>query len=298
MRYHERVQYKVMDHPTVHSIDFVFGVRIVPMLPAFEWHLLGTWAQYSVGGQNEVSIVFLPRAQGSLGVSSGLPLSSGSHAHSSTRQLVLLKPGARANTTQFTYVFQLDFGSHSTALERVLPSMRVETVRRHRALVTSIKKYFERQVQAWLNDVEDDTAWRDAQVDEMRQGGHVYTEEEAALIAQGKGQLDAVADGKGTVRSFRHGRPSTQGTCQIFFSHSLTLTRQCVGTAPSASSHVRETDVSVKRDSLTFRGAPGGLVVLTVELPSSCAAEDHPAALPAYTLKSYAVFSSRSPSLM
>jgi hypothetical protein len=38
-------------------------------------------------------------------------------------------------------------------------------------------------VQAWLNDVEPDTAWRNTLVDEMRQGRHVYTEDEAALIA-------------------------------------------------------------------------------------------------------------------
>jgi hypothetical protein len=68
--------------------------------------------------------------------------------------------------------------------------------------VTSIKKYFEKQVQAWLNDVEHDTAWRDALVDEMRQAGHVYTEDEDALIVQGVEQLEAFADGKGKVRSF------------------------------------------------------------------------------------------------
>ncbi len=61
--------------------------------------------------------------------------------------------------------------------------------------MTSIKKYFERQVQAWLNDVEHDTAWRSTLIDEMRQGGHVYTEDEAALITRGVGQLDALADG-------------------------------------------------------------------------------------------------------
>ncbi len=72
--------------------------------------------------------------------------------------------------------------------------------------MTSIKKHFERQVQAWLNDVEDDTACRNTLVDEMRHRVQVYTEEEAALIAQGKGQLDAFADGKGTVRSFKRSK--------------------------------------------------------------------------------------------
>jgi hypothetical protein len=143
------------------------------------WPLSGTWAESTIGGQKELSIVFLPAVQSSIG--------SDSHVVC-TRQLTLLKPGTRANTTQLTYVFQLDFGSHTAALEGIFPNMHVEAIRRHRASVTSIRKFFQRHAQAWLNDVEDDCSWRDAMVEEMRQGGHTYSEAETALIANGMAQ--------------------------------------------------------------------------------------------------------------
>jgi hypothetical protein len=200
MRYHAHVEYRILDRPSTHSVDWSIRVHIVPVLPAFEWRLSGTWAQSVVGGQKEYSIVFLPALQRQAN-----PASTESHT-ASTRQLIALKPGASPNTTKLTYIFQLDFGSHSTALERVLPGIKVEAVRRHRASVASIKKYFGKQVQAWLNDVESDTTWRGALVDEMRHGAELYTGDEVALLAQGAAQLDAFADGKGRARSFKRSK--------------------------------------------------------------------------------------------
>jgi hypothetical protein len=69
--------------------------------------------------------------------------------------------------------------------------------------VLSISKYFQTQLQAWLNDVENDGAWRDAMVDQIRNICHVPTEEEATLIAEGTAQLDAFAKTKGRVRSLK-----------------------------------------------------------------------------------------------
>jgi hypothetical protein len=38
-------------------------------------------------------------------------------------------------------------------------------------------------LQVWLNDARDDGVWRDATVQEMREGEHSYSPEETALIA-------------------------------------------------------------------------------------------------------------------
>jgi hypothetical protein len=136
MQYTEHGKFRILDRPSVHTVNWVFRVRIVPLLPAFESPLSGTWAESTIGGQKELSIVFLPKAQSSIG--------SDSHVVC-TRQLMLLQPGARAKTTQLTYVFQLDFGSHTAALEGILPNMHVEAIRRHRASVTSVKQFFQKE---------------------------------------------------------------------------------------------------------------------------------------------------------
>ena len=199
MRYHEDVEYRVLDHPSAHSVNWVFRARIVQFLPMFAWGLSGTWAQMNVGGQKELTIVFLP------GVQSSLASKSNRHSHAaSTRQLIVLKLGARAKTTRLTYLFQLDLGAGVHALERVLPNARVEAIRRQRESVASIKKYFEKQIQAWLNDVEDDSAWRNEMVEEIRSCGvHACSEEQSALIAQGVDTLDAFAKAKGRARSLK-----------------------------------------------------------------------------------------------
>ena len=72
--------------------------------------------------------------------------------------------------------------------------------------MASFKRHFAGQVQAWLNDVEDDAPLRDAMVDAMRQGGHLYSAEETALIMNGAAQFDAFAKRKGTVRSLKHSK--------------------------------------------------------------------------------------------
>ncbi len=91
--------------------------------------------------------------------------------------------------------------------------LRIEAIRRHRGLVASFRRHFAGQVQAWLNDVEDDYSWRDAMVEEMRQGGRSYSEAETALIAKGAAQLDAFAKGVGKARSLKHTK--TVKTAQI-----------------------------------------------------------------------------------
>ncbi len=61
MHYHERVAYKVLDRPSVHGVLWSFKVRVVPMLPPFEWTLSGTWvASTAAGGEKEYTVVFLP----------------------------------------------------------------------------------------------------------------------------------------------------------------------------------------------------------------------------------------------
>jgi hypothetical protein len=76
-------------------------------------------------------------------------------------------------------------------------------------LVASIMQYFQGQLQAWLNNVSDDGAWRETMVHQIRHGGHVYSEEESALIAHGLAELNALSeteggesDGKG--RALKH----------------------------------------------------------------------------------------------
>jgi hypothetical protein len=44
MRYDEHVAYRVVARPSVHSVDWMFCVRIVPVLPAFEFHVSVTIA--------------------------------------------------------------------------------------------------------------------------------------------------------------------------------------------------------------------------------------------------------------
>jgi hypothetical protein len=45
------------------------------------------------------------------------------------------------------------------------------------------------KLQVWLNDARDDGAWRDATVQEMREGDHSYSPEETALITRGMALL-------------------------------------------------------------------------------------------------------------
>jgi hypothetical protein len=199
MEYHERVEFRVLDRPTAHSVSFVLRIGIVPMMRPFEWRLTATWAKLGAPGAEEYVIALLPTSASM--ATQGVDLNTASALHS-----VLVKPGARANTTEWALLFQINLGPHMHALERFLPNVRIEAIRRHRALVASFKQHFAGQVRAWLNDVEDDADWRNAMVEEMRKGGHLYTEEEAALIAHGAAQLDAFAKGEGKVRSLKHSK--------------------------------------------------------------------------------------------
>ena len=188
MKYHERVESRVLDRPSAHSVSFVSRISIVSMMAPFEWRLTGTWATYGVPGDEEHVIALLP-----------LSSASNHDRQASALQLMLLKPGARANTTAMTYLFQINLGSHVHALERVLPNVRIEAIRRHRAIFASFRQHFANQVQAWLNDVEDDAAWRDAMLQEMREGEQVYTEDET-----GSDRHDR--ERHGAARHVRHGQ--------------------------------------------------------------------------------------------
>jgi hypothetical protein len=92
------------------------------------------------------------------------------------------------------------------ALERFLPNVRIEAIRRHRTIFASFRRHFASQVQAWLNDAEDDAAWRDAMVQEMHEGEQLYTEGEIAMIAKGTALLDTFATGEGRARSLRRSK--------------------------------------------------------------------------------------------
>ena len=59
---------------------------------------------------------------------------------------------------------------------------------------------------AWLADVQDDGSWRDATVQEMREGEHSYSPEETALIARGTALLGTFATGKGKARPMRRSK--------------------------------------------------------------------------------------------
>ncbi len=73
----------------------------------------------------------------------------------------------------------------------------------------STKRLLSERAKAWVNDTEDDSVWRHSLVAKMRQDGHVYSDDELALIAQGTAELDAFADGTGRVRSFRRSNTAT-----------------------------------------------------------------------------------------
>ena len=62
------------------------------------------------------------------------------------------------------------------------------------------------KLQVWLKDAQDDGAWRDATVQEMREGEHSYSPEETALIAGGTALLHTFATGKGKARPIRRSK--------------------------------------------------------------------------------------------
>jgi hypothetical protein len=199
MEYHERVEFRVLDRPTAHSLSFALRFSVLPMMAPFEWRLTAAWAKFGAPGATEYAIALLPLSSASNHADHSVDSNLGS-----ILQLCLLKPGTRPDTTVFTYLFQINLGSQVNVLERFLPNVRIEAIRMHRALVASFKRHFASHLQAWLNDVEDDSAWRDAMVAEMRNSDHVYTEEETALIAIGMAQLDAFASRTGKALSPRH----------------------------------------------------------------------------------------------
>jgi hypothetical protein len=61
-------------------------------------------------------------------------------------------------------------------------------------------------LQVWLDDAQDDGAWRNATVQEMREGEHSYSPEETALIARGMALVGTFATGKGKARPMRRSK--------------------------------------------------------------------------------------------
>ena len=111
------------------------------MMAPFKWHMTGTWAKLGTPGDEEYVIAFLPTL--------GSVANHGTDSNAaSAMNLFLLRPGARANTTDWTYLFQIRLGLHLHALERFLPNVRIEAIRRHRVLVASFGRHFVGQVQA------------------------------------------------------------------------------------------------------------------------------------------------------
>ena len=154
MDYFEEVKFRVLDRPTAHTLSLVLCIKWLPMMRPFEWRLTGTWAMFAVPGAEEYVIALLPTSASMANQRVGSNTAS-------ALNMFLLRPGARANTTDWIYLFQIDLGLHVNVLERFLPNVRIEAIRRHRALVASLRRHFAGQVQAWLNDVEDDTPLRD-----------------------------------------------------------------------------------------------------------------------------------------
>ena len=103
MEYHERVEFRVLDRLTAHSVSFLLRTSIVPMMATFEWRLTATWSKFGAAGAERYVLAILP--------SSGSVANADSNA-ASALHLILLRPGARANTTDWTYLFQIDLGSH------------------------------------------------------------------------------------------------------------------------------------------------------------------------------------------
>ena len=60
--------------------------------------------------------------------------------------------------------------------------------------------------QVWLNDAQDDGAWREATVQQMREGEHSYTSDETVLIATGMALLGTFGARKGKARSMRRSK--------------------------------------------------------------------------------------------
>jgi hypothetical protein len=193
MRYNERVAFKVVARPSVHSTILSFKVRIVPMMPPFEWSLSATWAaSMTEGGEKEYTVVFLP-------ASTARP--SDAHA-AATLQLMVLRPGNHAGECRFTYWFQLSFGATMAALERLLPKARITVLRNHRELVACMQRHHRA------------TFWRSQLRGELALGGDLdrLTAAERSSIEEGR-SFEAIFNGATNVRPLPWRLPGAK--CEI-----------------------------------------------------------------------------------
>ena len=166
IRYHERVAFKVVDRPSVHSTILSFKVRIVPMMPTFACSLSATWAASTTGEWKEYIVVLLPSSTSrTLDAQAASPL-----------QLVVLRPGNHAGECEFTFLFQLNFGAHMAVLERLLPKTRITVLRYHRELVACMQRHHR------------ETFWRSQLHAELALGGGLdrLSASERASIAKGR----------------------------------------------------------------------------------------------------------------
>ena len=133
MKYSERVSFRVLDRPSPHSVRILFRVYAVPLMPPLELPLCGTWVKGTdANGQEEYVIAIL-----------GVP-SQGSDPNFTTSQLISLRRGLDGNTTVVKYIFQTNV-RHITSFERLLPGVRLRLVLRHRHIMASFRRYFEKE---------------------------------------------------------------------------------------------------------------------------------------------------------
>ena len=193
MRYHERVAFKVVARSSVHSTILSFKVRIVPMMPPFEWSLSATWAaSMTEGGEKVYTIVFLPASTAR---------TSDAQA-AATLQLMVLRPGDHAGESRFTYLFQLNFGAHMAALERFVPKARITVLRNHRELVACMQRH------------QRATFWRSQLRAELALGGAEdrLTAAERSSIEEGR-SFEAIFNGATNVRPLPWRLPGAK--CEI-----------------------------------------------------------------------------------
>jgi hypothetical protein len=191
MRYHERAVFQVLGRPSVHRVNLSFKARIVPMMPTFTWFLSATWAaSTTAGGERQYSIVFLPES--TAGISDAQVGST----------FVVLKLGNHAGESKFTYMFQVNFGAHLAALERLLPNARIEVLRQQRELVACIQRHHHK------------TFWRSQLHAELVLGGGLdrLTTAERASLGEGR-SFEAIFDGATNVQLLPWRLPG--GKCEI-----------------------------------------------------------------------------------
>jgi hypothetical protein len=231
VQYHERVAFRALDRPSVHNAILSFKVRIVPMMPPFEWSLSATWAaSMTEGGEKEYTIVFLPASTAR---------TSDAQA-AATLQLMVLRPGDHAGECRFTYIFQLNFGMHMAALERLLPKARITVLRNHRELVACMQRHHRA------------TFWRSQLHAELALGGAEdrLTDAERVSIAKGR-SFEAIFKNTAKVKPLPWRLPGAQ--CDIAYADGdPNPWCRCIVTIPAAVEAVLEGLWEIDNDATRY----------------------------------------------